>query len=393
VATQSFRNLKELRTGLLGFGFHSVSRLAGIPAPRLHAIEDEGASPTVAEIESLARVYGIDSDNLCDEPIALLEGDSIQLLTCAEELVDLADPARARIVAAASAARDLRRLQKLDGQPRASRDGWMKLGPADKQAPPHRQGAALAASLRSELGLDTEPIDSVRDLVRVVMPGAEILYVSMTADGPAGITLADSVRGPAIVLNLDGRNRNPAVRRFSLAHEMVHLLIDWQYAEPLAIVSGFFSDSSLEREQRANAFAVRLLCPEAVLRTLRYDDPVAAARLLLEYGLHYGAARLYLRNELGHTLPRVPPPELGIVGTQAWLERAESPEGLAGFPEESVPPERRTAVAFTASRCYSEGKIPRDAFAEMLGVTPAHDLEAVLDWFALPAPQLGERVA
>ncbi len=46
-----------------------------------------------------------------------------------------------------------------------------------------------------------------------------------------------------------------------------------------------------------------------------------------------------------------------------------------------------------AARCYSAGALPRDAFAEMLGVTPAHDLEAVLDWFALPLPQTDQQVA
>jgi len=369
-----------------------VVHLSGIPRERLWAIES-GASPTVAEIESLATLYGLDSDRLCDEPIVLEEGDAIEVLTCSDEFQELGDSVRARIVAAASAARDIRMLMALEGADVPSRSEWVQLRSPDPLMPPHRQGAELASGLRETMGVGSDPIPSVRDLVGSALPGAVLLYASLGTTGPAGITFADAVRPPTIVLNLDGKNRNPAVRRFSLAHEVLHLLLDWERAQPLAIVSGFFSESALDRERRANAFAVRLLCPESVLHAFRCENPVAAAKALLNYGLHYGAARLYLRNELGVELPRTPPVELSALGTQAWLERAEEPEGLAGFPVDDVPPERKTSVAMLAARCHSSGRLARDAFAELLGVTPAHDLEAVLDWFALPLPQSGEQVA
>lgn len=386
VASSSFDNLSRVRTDLLGYGFQSVARLSGITAERLQAIE-AGSSPTVAEIESLSIIYGIEADRLCDEPIALEPGDAIEVLTCSDEFQELGDGVRARIVSAANAARDLRRLLKIGGEALPTRDEWIRTDPPEANLPPHRQGAALAVRVRNALGLGVEPIPSIRDLVGRALPGAHVLYASLGATGPAGITFADALRLPTIVLNLDGKNRNPAVRRFSLAHEMLHLLLDWETPVPLAIVSGFLSESALDRERRANAFAVRLLCPESVLRSLHHDDPAAAAKkMLLDYGLHYAAARLYLRNELGHDLPHTPPLELGALGTRSWLERAEAPEGLLGFPIDDVPVERRTVLALAAARCYSSGLLARDAFAEALGVTPAHDLEAVLDWFALPMP-------
>ncbi len=392
MVARTFDNLEQVRTALLGYGFRSVVRLSGIAAERLAAIE-QGASPTVAEIESLATVYGIEADRLCDEPIELEDGDAIELLTCSEEFQELGDSVRARIVAAASAARDLRKLMELGRERLPSRSEWVQLAPPDPHLPPHRQGAALASAARQALGLGLDPIPSVRDFVGNALPGAQLLYASLGSQGPAGVTFADALRAPSIVLNLDGRNRNPAVRRFSLAHEILHLLLDWQNAEPLAIVSGFFTESGLDRERRANAFAVRLLCPESVLRTFPRDNPVDAAKTLLEFGLHYGAARIYLRNELGYELPRTPPAELNALGTQSWLERAEAPEGIQGFPLDDVRLERRTSVALAAARCFSSGALVRDAFAEALGVTPAHDLEAVLDWFALPMPGAGEQVA
>jgi Zn-dependent peptidase ImmA (M78 family) len=385
---RSFPSLRKVRTELLGYSFHSVVRLAKIDAERLRAIEEENLSPTVYELESLAKVYGIESDRLFDEPILLQPGDAVAGLTYSEEFTDLGDLVRVRIVWAASAARDLLRLRVLDGQPLTAPDQLVGVEFADKHLLPFRQGAALADRLREELGLGDSPIPSLRDLVRDEFPWITVLHSYLTSQGPAGITFADVLRSPTIVLNLDGKNRNPGVRRFSLAHELLHLLVDWDRAEPLAVLSGFFTESALEREQRANAFAIRFLCPESVLRGFGPDEPLGAARKLLsEYGLHYHAVRLYLRNEARIELPPTPPPELGALGTEAWLERAEVPEGLGGFPLGDVPPERRTVVARTAARCYSSGKISRNTFAEMLDVTPAHDLESVLDFFAIPQPE------
>ena len=383
----SYASLRSVRTELLGYRARSVSRLTGIRLERLREIEEQGASPTVFELEAMAKLYGLDADLLADEPIVLRPGDAVEALTYSEEFVELADTVRARIVAAATAARDLRRLQELDGYEADEPAFLLDQGAFDPHEPPYRQGAILAERTREKLGLGSEPISSMRDVVRQGFPWITQLYAKLTGDGPAGLTFADELRGPTIVLNLDGKNRNPAVRRFSLAHELLHLLADWSRSEPLAILSGYFTESALAREQRANAFAIRFLCPEKVLRSLRPSEQVEAAKTLIEgYGLHYSAVRLYLQNEAGMKLPPVPPPALQSLGTETTLEKAEAPEGVENFPIADAPPERRTAVAVAAARCYSAGKLSRDAFADALGVTPAHELEEVLDFFALPYP-------
>src|SRR5690606_29844633 len=97
--------------------------------------------------------------------------------------------------------------------------------------------------------------------------------------------------------------------RFSLAHELCHLIVDLNQGQPLATVSEFLGESHLPREQRANSFAVRLLCPEAVLNRLAAtgDEVEAAKHVMAEYGLHYAAARLYLKNVAHMDLPPAPP--------------------------------------------------------------------------------------
>jgi len=358
----------------------------------LVAIEEQGAIPTVFEIETLSKVYGIDAELLSEEPIRLAPGDVVEVMTSLDEFRELDDITRFKIVAAANAARDLVRLRQLEGleNPRTqfTREA-PKLPKPSGVHPPWGEGAAFAASFRRALGLAARAIPSMRNLVAEHLPSVSVLYANLGAYGPAGLSFADPLRGPAIVLNIKGKNANPCVRRFSLAHELCHLLVDWNRQQPLVTVSGYLTESRRKPEQRANAFAVRLLCPPSVIKKVSSNLPDSkATRLLASYGLPYAALRLYLRNEANQELPHIPPPELTILGTEAhWIE-SEEPAAAHGFPLAEVPPERRTEVARAAARLYSEGKVTRDHFAELLGVTPAADLERVLDFFVLDVPSV-----
>jgi len=57
------------------------------------------------------------------------------------------------------------------------------------------------------------------------------------------------------------------------------------------------------------------------------------------------------------------------------------------FPLSEVPCERRTALSRLAARAYSRGLVTRDRFARHLGVTPAIQVERVLDFFSLDVPE------
>jgi hypothetical protein len=105
-----------------------------------------------------------------------------------------------------------------------------------------------------------------------------------------------------------------------------------------------------------------------------------------QFGIHYGAARLYIHNVLGEELPITPPPDLRDFSVHPRWTTAEEPISIEGFPLPSVPPQRRTLIAELAGSLYSQGKIGRDRFAEFLGVTPAEEVEVVLDFLGLDLP-------
>jgi Zn-dependent peptidase ImmA (M78 family) len=365
-----------------------VVRLSGVAATRLEAIEG-GADPTVFETEALALLYGIDADVLADEPIKVPAGSLVHALASLDEFHLVGDVVRARLMAAALAGRDLVWLRKRLGEPNGH-DRFVSDRPSLDPKPerlPALQGARLAAEVRRAWKLGQGPIPSVCELLAARLPSVAILYADFTADGPAGVSLVDATHGPAIVLNTAGKNENPLVRRFSLAHELCHLLVDYQRRAPLAQISGYLTESGLESEQRANGFAVRLLCPEAVLARLqrhRDANPNAMARELAKYGLHYGALRLYLHNVARTEVPATPPGE-AILDPSAWSDR-ESPRGLSPYPLEGAPTERRAEVARLSALAYSRGLFGRGRFAELLGVSRAHPVERVLDHFGLDAP-------
>jgi Zn-dependent peptidase ImmA (M78 family) len=379
----AIRDLKAVRERLLGFSFAGAARLSGVRAERLRAIE-EGAPPTIWELEVLGRLYGIDADLLADEPIHISPGDVVAALASTEEFHEVGDATRSAVVAAARAARDLVTLRALASDEHGHRSlPRVTFEPTEL---PFQQGARAADKTRELFGLGSGPISSVRDWIAEALPQLSVLYARLGPKGPAGLAFAGQSFGPTVVLNLDGKNRNPCVRRFSLIHELCHLLVDWAQPEPLAQISGYDTEAAREREQRANAFAMRFLCPESAVRRLPVDPQAAARVMVTTWGVHYSAARLYLRNVRSMQLPAVPSADFGPTGTEAAWEAAEAPDGVDNFPLVDVRPERSTIVALYAALAYSSGRIPRDAFAEYLGVTPEAEIEDVLDFFDLDPP-------
>lgn len=380
---REFQSLRELREKLLGYSLGFAARKSGLAQDRLEAIES-GEPAALWELERLAGIFGLDPDLLEEEPpIKISRGDAIGVLMSLDEFRDVGDETRLRVVQAASAARDLTTLQRNDRWTEF-KQSVPRLRLKSKADAPHRMGAQLAGQLRRELGLAEQPIASMRDFVTQNFPSVSVLHSDLGNEGPAGLSFGDTVRGPTIVLNTSGKNLNACVRRFSLAHELCHLLYDWNRQQPIAMMSGYLTDGALDVERRANAFAVRLICPEAVLRKIdakSSDDEIAD--VLRPYGLPYRAALLYLRNEA----PDLVSPQISDLGTgdSRWSD-AEEPYGLEDFPVVGVPSERRTLVARAAAEAYSSGRTSRDRFCEYLGVTATEDVERVLDFFLLSRP-------
>ncbi len=383
-----YTNLADLRRRMFDYSLAFVSREARIERDRLAKIETT-EPPSVAEIERLAELYGLDADILAELPIQVPGDDGITVLALLDEFHEVSALSRRRLVAAANAARDVVELRAILNKPRGYDALHARHHPAIRgnRTQPFQQGADHAHAWRVELNLGTRRIASVRDFVRKTFPEVAVLLMDLGSDSVSGVSFVDAKRGPAIVLNTRGKNENPLVRRFSLLHELAHLLIDATRGHSLATISGFLMDAQLEAEQRANAFAVRFLCPERELRELSQtlEPDQAVTQLIEKWGVHYRAARLYLQNA-AHVVFEHCPTDADVDASvlPRWLEAEDW--GLDRFPSSDVPCERRTAVARLAAMAYSADLIGRDRFARFLGVTPGVEVERVVDFFGLDLP-------
>jgi Zn-dependent peptidase ImmA (M78 family) len=125
---------------------------------------------------------------------------------------------------------------------------------------PWEQGYALAAAALEALAVDTSNAVDVRTIIGRL--GATIDAISLSDTGIRAITVAGPYHAPTVFLNdqyVDGISE--PVQRFSIAHELCHLLIDPDRAQNLGVTSGPWAP--LDIEQRANAFAAAFLLPDS----------------------------------------------------------------------------------------------------------------------------------
>ena len=87
-----------------------------------------------------------------------------------------------------------------------------------------------------------------------------------------GVAFAGEGFSPKIVINLaHAYNSNEDGKRFTIGHELCHILFDRTRARRIAHVSGSWAPPGIEK--RANAFAAYLLMPrDLIMRNLGYDN-------------------------------------------------------------------------------------------------------------------------
>ena len=139
---------------------------------------------------------------------------------------------------------------------------------------PWVQGYELAQDVSGRLGgtpaLDIEV--AMREL------GVETMQIELADPSVRGVAVAGPHHRPGIAWNSSCPfNESEEGQRFTLAHELCHILFDRDVGKRLALVSGRWAPLGIE--QRANAFAAMFLMPAEVVKhtILGMNEPIASA--------------------------------------------------------------------------------------------------------------------
>lgn len=130
---------------------------------------------------------------------------------------------------------------------------------------PHQDGRRFAEELIEDMALlPTDTVDFV-DVRRTCSHLAvAIEETELETDSIRGVALAGEGFSPRIVVNKKHYfNQNESGKRFTVAHELCHVLFDRTRARRITHASGPWAAPGIE--QRANAFAAYLLMPRALV--------------------------------------------------------------------------------------------------------------------------------
>jgi Zn-dependent peptidase ImmA (M78 family) len=153
-----------------------------------------------------------------------------------------------------------------------------------------RWGDQIEVSWRSD-GLVGAPegLRFAAPLGRAQYPAGEVartLYevqdIELSDRGIRGVSLAGPGHRPSCLINASYQfGRSEQIKRFTLAHELCHLLFDRWRARRLAVASGSWAPQDIER--RANAFAAAFLMPRSLLDRAAHevDAPYASVDWLV----------------------------------------------------------------------------------------------------------------
>lgn len=141
--------------------------------------------------------------------------------------------------------------------------------PPDEGSLIWEQGYDLAESLHDVLALTGDWVD-VRSVIRNL--GIHQLRRELDDANIRGCSIVGPQHKPTVIINKsNGFSGSPAAIRFTLAHELCHLLYDRSHGKRLAIASGPWAPRSIEK--RANAFAAMFLMPARLVERAIADSP------------------------------------------------------------------------------------------------------------------------
>jgi Zn-dependent peptidase ImmA (M78 family) len=125
----------------------------------------------------------------------------------------------------------------------------------------------LAAEVLEHVGWTGRYVD-----VEGILAGlnVSVLGIQLSDNSLRAVAVAGEPFQPTIGLNASYRWADLKQRRFSLAHELCHILFDQSRRRRVAVISGPWAPRDVER--RANAFAAGLLMPSAAIERIVVDE-------------------------------------------------------------------------------------------------------------------------
>ena len=233
-----------------------VGRALGVTAASISYLESGARRVDSVQLTKLARLFGREPQDFFEEefdPTTALQ--ALFRTHLSEEIQpDLLEVGR-RCLDLARAESWLEGVLEIS-QPPARVEGSVGLPVPTRVMQAVEQGEEAAENERGRLGLGSQPLPDMVELLEAQGVRTAILSLPEEVDG---LTLAPPRIGPFVVVNCDhGHPR----RRFSFAHEYAHVLLD---NPSIGMVSGRQNRRDL-RETRANSFAAAFLMPERGVR-------------------------------------------------------------------------------------------------------------------------------
>jgi Zn-dependent peptidase ImmA (M78 family) len=160
---------------------------------------------------------------------------------------------------------------------------------SEKSSRPYVEGYRLAEDCREEL--EIEPDQIFVDIKEVLQRlGISVEEDALETDAIRGVAVAGEACVPAILINTKSYyNNHSGGRRFTLAHELCHILHDRTRARKLSHLSGQWASARIEK--RANAFAAMFLAPlpaiRKILKKRKYIEitPKTVREMANEFGM------------------------------------------------------------------------------------------------------------
>jgi Zn-dependent peptidase ImmA (M78 family) len=382
----------EGRREELGIDADTLAELLGWDSARVRELESGDFYPSFEELHDLSLVLGLDLETF-DPARDDRPGEHPELTTLLKSPENSFRSYEWRaVLEAASIARETVQLEDWRGLP----DRYSKLKrqfhPKSLQdEEPWRQGQALAEQVREELDRSGEILSMYSFCDDI---GVNVIETHLYGDVSA-LCFNDEYHGPTVVLNLNGHNESLLPRRFTLAHEICHILFDEHEMEGLKHFDrevGYHESSFKPAlEKRADAFAIHLLCPDSLVKSAweemesQLDELSDRLRAMMEkFGVSRTAMIAHLQNL--NLMSREAARHLSGVESNT-PERVREAERQAKYTADAdfsaIPRERRRRLLEQALRAFRDGVIGRSKLVELLNVSGDELQENLNGWLQL----------